>query len=284
MQADSIAFSPSELRVLCGMLALPSPWEAGDAHSDASLAEATAQLRQRGAVHSSEDEVAIPVAELLRHTARPVVDIDLRFAGPRRPGNPRRIRMRGDGLAMVETVSDETSMRFTPFGSADLLRRLAERCGLDVRPRPSGPGFTASLSVLDACKDAAEADGAAAAAAALRDGGVAAADADAFAAALTSIEQTVAVRLTIRVGRIREGIELFWLDAPGGRWALPSILSPFASSAADVAASSDSGPGPWTVDPITTMLTVSPTDASELLAAVHAALSSGTTSTASSSS
>ncbi len=276
---DSISFSPTELHVLCDLLALPNPWESTGrttapdvATSAESRAVITAQLRQRGAIHPTEPEVAIPVAELLRLTARPSIDIDLRFAGPRRTANPRRIRMRGDDHAIVETVSDESSMRFTPLRNADLLTRLARRCGLDIRPRPSGPGFTAALSVLDACKDAAETGDAAAAAAVLRDGGVA--DADEFAAALTLVEQTVAVRLSTRVGRIREGIELFWLDAPDQRWLLPSILSPFASSAADVAGALDGGPGRWTVDPTTTMLTVSPTDGTEILAAMQTALAS----------
>jgi len=277
VQTDSISFSPTELQVLSGLLALPSPWEpAGQATaSNRADDETLAHLRQRGAVHPTEPEVALPVAELLRLTARPIIDLDIRFAGPRRADTPRRVRLRGDAQAIIETVADESSMRFTPMANADLLPRWARRCGLDVRPRPGGGGFTASLAVLDACKDAAERGDAAGSAAVLRDAGIADDDAQAFSAALVAVEQTVAVRLSIRAGRIREGIELFWLDAPDQRWALPSILSPFASSAADVGGAGD-GIGGWTVDPATTMLRVTPTDGDELLAAMHAALTAAT--------
>ena len=281
MHTNSISFSWTELQVLCGLLALPVPWEsttqaiAGGA-DEQSLARCLADLRERGAVHPTEPEVAIPVAELLRLTARPIIDIEVRFGGPHPTEPSRHVRLRGDGQAIIETVSDRSSMRFTPFASADLLARWARCCGLDDRPRPAGSGFTASLAVLDTCKDAAEAGDAATAAAVLRDGGVADADAHAFATALTSVEQTVAVRLSLRVGRIREGIELFWLDAPGQRWSLPSILSPFAASAEDVVAAHDGGPGRWTVNPTTTMLHVAPTDHTELLTAMHAALTSST--------
>lgn len=282
METNSISFTQMELQVLCGLLALPSPWEsagrpaASGTDDDEALARCLSQLRQRGAVHPTESEVALPVAELLRLTARPIIDIDIRFGGPRRAGTPRRARLRGDAQAIIETVADESSMTFTPFANADLLLRWAQRCGLDDRPRPGGSGFTAALAVLDACKDAAEMGDAAGAAAVLRDSGIADDDADAFSAALVAVEQTVAVRLSIRAGRVREGIELFWLDAPEQRWALPSILSPFASSAADTAGGSGDGTGGWTVDPATTMLHVTPTDGDELLAAMQAALTVAT--------
>lgn len=236
----SLRLTRAEFAALAAVLGERPPKLAGQyAVSAAELRTALAALLGRGVVCPGEPlQVPVAAARLVDIACRPVLAVDIHTA---RAGRWRPVpdRLAAVPEATVEIAADVDAWRLTPFATAGLLRRLADRCALAGRGRPGAPGAALPLAALRAAVAAAP-DGAGPAAEVLVAGGAPEATAAAAGAALAG-GGLVAVGVRMRAGPGRRtGGEFAWVAGADGCWWLPPALSPVGDVAGDPAGGPES--------------------------------------------
>ncbi len=266
---QSLVLSAPELGVACGLMGLAADVgvDVGAGLTRAEVGElaktALRSLARRGLVVHVDGDPAVPrpVARLLEVACRPAVRVELFVRdGPGR-GVVRHHHLRAQPEAGVELRDVDGGYRCTPFGTADLLLRVAELAGLEGL----GPAVGDAAAVTWGAFLRARAVGATgdrdAARSILVGDGASALVADDLAAALSGEHRVAAAQLRHRVSATRrEGAEVAWLQAGRRAWRLPAIDSPFARDRERAVDTSD------------VPVSIAPVDAQTLLRALGSAL------------
>jgi hypothetical protein len=250
----AIMFSDEELACIAGILSETIPRVGPstlDGLSTARRAErisaAQLSLRTRGIVvttPSGKTEVAVPVARLVEILSRPVMTVSIHRGAAGGGWEAHAIQVSVVPEASVLRVVEGGLHRLTPFATSDVLRRVA---ALTCATSQVSPGDASMQVDVRALARALSATSEVLARQELRDAGgkTRPETLDGLAAAICTHRAAIGIQSTPRGGR-SVGLQLAWVDGPGGAWELPVAATPLAGEVG----SAPRGDALVTLDPV----------------------------------